>query len=98
MRQSFESFDTFKNGILQLHEATQALKQAKYEFNNPTTFQMLFDRFRQNNRGLTFENYMELAIFLGNLRTLFTLHDTDRDGYIQVNIQEFVFLDCALFT
>jgi len=99
MRQSFDSFDTSKRGVLNEQQTKAALFQAKYNFNDPRTITLLFDRFKKPQiGGLTFELFMQMAIVLGNLRTLFTLHDTTNSGYIQLNEEEFILLDCAQYT
>eukprot|EP00339_Tiarina_fusa_P010398 CAMPEP_0117057020 /NCGR_PEP_ID=MMETSP0472-20121206/39571_1 /TAXON_ID=693140 ORGANISM="Tiarina fusus, Strain LIS" /NCGR_SAMPLE_ID=MMETSP0472 /ASSEMBLY_ACC=CAM_ASM_000603 /LENGTH=243 /DNA_ID=CAMNT_0004773713 /DNA_START=163 /DNA_END=894 /DNA_ORIENTATION=+ len=99
MRQSYESFDTRNQGFLTLEQTRAALKQARYEFDNPNTYRLLFYRFcRRKQTGISFEDFMQMAIFLGNLRTLFTLHDTEKSGFIQLNEEEFVLLDCVPYT
>merc|ERR1712000_673791 len=85
MRQSFDSFDINKCGVLDEIQTRNALYQAKYLFQKP------------NTRGLTFEQFMQMAIFLGNLRTLFSLHDQTNTGSIQLNEEEFVLIDCAQY-
>uniref|UniRef100_A0A7S4I862 EF-hand domain-containing protein n=1 Tax=Vannella robusta TaxID=1487602 RepID=A0A7S4I862_9EUKA len=98
MRQSFESFDSRKQGFLTFEQTQAALTNARYDFSDPKTFQMLYRRFCNKPQGMTFEDFMQMAIFLGNLRTLFTLHDTDKRGSIQLNAEEFILLDCVPYT
>jgi Ca2+-binding EF-hand superfamily protein len=94
MRASFESFDRNRDQVLDVNEATAALHQAGYKFQNAAPF---VARFNRRGTGLTFENFMELAIFLGNWKTLFTLHDADRDGWVTLNLEEFILLDTFVF-
>ena len=98
MRTSFESFDGSRRGTLDEAQTRRALEAAQYPFVEERTFSALYQRFQRSpSERLSFELFMQLAIFLGNLRTLFTLHDLDRDGLIEINQEEFILLDCAQY-
>jgi len=97
MRSSFDSFDQGQRGFLNEQCTQRALEAAKYQFQDPRTVQMLFAKFQRTSEGLSFEQFMQLAIYLGNLRTLFTLHDASQSGFIDINQEEFVLLDCSQY-
>lgn len=99
MRQSFDSFDSSKRGFLTFEQTTSALANARYDFKDPHTMRLLHYRFCTNkSKGVSFEDFIQIAIFLGNLRTLFTLHDSEKSGSIVLNAEEFVLLDCVPYT
>ena len=66
-RESFESYDYNRNGTLSLEEAFHAISRAKFDFKDASTMRLLCKKFDKGNRGeLTFENFLELVMFLGN--------------------------------
>mmetsp|Transcript_15565 Transcript_15565/g.25633 ORF Transcript_15565/g.25633 Transcript_15565/m.25633 type:complete len:298 (+) Transcript_15565:1-894(+) len=93
LREAFEAQDRDRDSRLNLGEVRQALSQAQYDFKDPKTTVKLLQRFDPKERSaLVFENFVELAIQLGQTRTLFTKLDTDKDKLIKLNLDEVVSL------
>lgn len=96
MRDSFESYDQGRLGHIGPEELQLALQSAHYPFTSMKTIMILFKRFDKRMTGrLTFENFLEMALYLGNWRTVFNQHDTAGEGTIRVNMEEFIILDLA---
>lgn len=81
MRASFEGYDVNRSGNLGVNEINQALLHAGYRFANPNTLLMLCDKFDKRRKGsLAFENFLELGVYLGSMRTAFQKHGWPTDG------------------
>lgn len=88
MRDSFESYDRAKQGHIGPEELQYALQSAQYPFTSQKTIAILFRRFEKRKTGrLTFENFLEVALYLGNWRTVFNQHDVAGEGTIRVNME-----------
>ncbi|KAJ1501097.1 Programmed cell death protein 6 [Coelomomyces lativittatus] len=71
IRGSFDFYDTAKRDKLDLQGVSQAIARANFQL-SPTTLQSLFEKFDKHRLGfLNFSQYMELAMYLGNLRCTF---------------------------
>lgn len=93
LREAFEAQDHDRNNRLDLQEVRQALTHAQYPFKDPKTTVKLLQRFDPKERNaLVFENFVELAVQLGQTRTLFNKLDTDKDNLIKLNLDEVVSL------
>jgi len=53
-----------------------------------------FDRFREGK--FSFGEYMELAVFLGNIRSTIDTKDYNNSGVIIVNFEDFIHLSLNL--
>jgi len=72
MRTSFESYDSARRSFLDINQVNQALSHAKYRFSNTFTLLVACDKFDKRKKGLlSFENFLEMGVFLGSLRTIF---------------------------
>jgi hypothetical protein len=68
MQAAFFQYDRDRSGRLEYNEIVQALQQGGFIF-SPPVMQNLIKRFqRPNQTGLTFENFIQMCAFLGQLR------------------------------
>jgi len=94
MRQAYLAFDLDKSGLLDYNETQKALQQGGF-FPSPSTFNKVFFRFANKaatpaQQGIDFNGFVLLCSFLGQTRTLFTMADFDRDGWIHINLDQFM--------
>lgn len=83
--------DKNRSGTLSVADVKIAVQKAHFNFQDEKTLDKLvakFDYFQQKQ--LTFAQYMELAIFLGNIRNNFDVRDWARTGYLVVSWNDFV--------
>lgn len=48
------------------------------------------------NKGLDFETFIQMSAYLGQVRSTFTLHDKDRDGWLTINLETLVQLSTVM--
>ncbi len=72
MRQAFDFLDKDRSGTLSSDEISQAVIQAGYNITR-RTLNILFKKFDFQNKGsLQFDGYVQLCLFLGTTRNVFT--------------------------
>jgi len=89
LQQAFNAFDRDRSGTLEFSECQQALSQGGF-FVSPNTMNKVFRRFASTPSGIKFEDFIQMCAFLGQVRSLFTTADYDRDGWIQLNLDSFM--------
>ena len=90
MRESFQFFDKDRSGTLDTNELLQALHRAGYPLSQPALYASL-PRFDKERKGsVTFAQYLDLVIYLGNLRKLFQFFDPQYRGNINLNFDQLV--------
>ena len=101
MQAAFYAHDTDRSGSLDIREVHQSLVQAGFNFSQ-NTIQMIYQRFDKKksfgsrNQGLDFETYIQMCAYLGQVRTAFVMQDTDRDGWIRVNLENLVQMSVSM--
>eukprot|EP00010_Vexillifera_abyssalis_P008753 CAMPEP_0201546586 /NCGR_PEP_ID=MMETSP0173_2-20130828/2843_1 /ASSEMBLY_ACC=CAM_ASM_000268 /TAXON_ID=218659 /ORGANISM="Vexillifera sp., Strain DIVA3 564/2" /LENGTH=299 /DNA_ID=CAMNT_0047955277 /DNA_START=26 /DNA_END=925 /DNA_ORIENTATION=- len=91
---AFYMFDKDKSGKLDQTEVTHALQQAGFAM-SPNTIKDVYKKFQSGNttfgrNGLTFEQFLALSAYLGQIRATFFAADTDRDGWISLNLEKLI--------
>jgi Ca2+-binding EF-hand superfamily protein len=90
MQTAFFQFDRDRSGRLDYNEIVQALQQGGFMF-SPPVLQNLIKRFqRPNMAGLTFENFIQLCAFLGQIRSTFDALDPQRRGQATISLEQLV--------
>jgi len=89
LQQAFAAFDKDRSGTLELHETVQALQQGGFYVGQQTATKV-FKRFASAPSGIKFEDFVLMCAFLGQVRSLFYTADTDRDGWIHLNLEGFM--------
>lgn len=99
MQTAFHMHDKDGSGKLDLTETTQALGQGGFRFSQ-STVEKLFNRFAKvtygSQKGLDYESFIQLCAYLGTVRSVFESQDTDRDGWVQINLEGLVQLSSSL--
>ena len=99
MQTAFYAHDKDRSNKLDLNETAAALAQAGFNFSLPTT-EMLFNRFARvtygAQKGLEYESFIQLSAYLGTVRSVFDSQDTDRDGWIRINMEGLANLSSSL--
>jgi len=82
MRQSFESYTGMKpNGLLDKTGVDRALTDARYRFANNRSLLILCSKFDKKNKGMiSFENFLEIGVYLGTMRTWFQKNGWRAEG------------------
>eukprot|EP00276_Gloeochaete_wittrockiana_P007380 CAMPEP_0184666784 /NCGR_PEP_ID=MMETSP0308-20130426/63751_1 /TAXON_ID=38269 /ORGANISM="Gloeochaete witrockiana, Strain SAG 46.84" /LENGTH=227 /DNA_ID=CAMNT_0027111567 /DNA_START=27 /DNA_END=710 /DNA_ORIENTATION=+ len=90
MRDSFMFFDRDRSNSLDANELFQALQRAGHNISPPALNAALprFDSDR--NKTLSFDEYIDLCIYLGNLRKLYGFYGGNERGFIQLNYDQLV--------
>merc|ERR1712137_467660 len=104
MQQGFMTFDRDRSGTLDINEACQAIVQGGFQF-SPTTIQAVVARFAKKSQygsvpqqGLDMETFLQMCAYLGQVKSTFEVQDTDRDGWIRINLETLVLMSCTMPT
>jgi len=105
LQQSFAAADSDRSGKLDLREVHQVfmgLSHGGFQFSQ-NTIQQLYNRFEHkgfSNRtgGLDFETFLQMSAYLNQVRATFASHDTDRDGWIRINLETLVQMSVGMPT
>lgn len=90
MKESFVFYDRDRSGTLDVNELNQALTRAGYQV-TPQALAAALPRFDGNRRGtLTFDEYIDLCLYLANLRNLFYFYDPHGTGRITLTFDQLV--------
>ena len=90
MRESFMFFDTDRSGTLDVNELHQALTRAGYQLSQHALYAALPKFDKQRKGSLTFDQYLDLCIYLGNVQKLFQFYDARRQGYIALTFDQLI--------
>merc|ERR1711870_175214 len=85
MRESFQFFDKDRSGTLDSNELLQTLQRAGYPLTQQALWAVMpkFDKERKGS--VTFAQYLDLVIYLGNLKKLFQYFDPQYRGSVNLN-------------
>merc|ERR1712137_1417555 len=105
LQQGFLAADRDRSGKLDLNEVHQVfvnMGPQGFPFSQ-NTIQMIFNRFEHKgftNRGggLDFETFLQMSAYLNQVRATFAAHDTDRDGWIRINLETLVQMSVGMPT
>ncbi|KAI6182163.1 hypothetical protein M3Y97_00350700 [Aphelenchoides bicaudatus] len=87
---TFRSFDKDQSGNIDKSELTTALTQFGYRFSD-RFYNLLLQKFDRTRTGsILFDDFIQLCVVLQTLTAAFRDRDTDRDGVIQVNYEDFL--------
>jgi len=103
MHVAFLAHDRDRSGRLDVREVCDALSQGGFRFTLPT-IQAVMNRFQRRNAsyaappdaGLDFETFLQMCAYLGQVKSTFEVKDTDRDGWIRLNLEDLVLLSVSL--
>jgi peflin len=100
---AFNAHDRDRSGRIDVREACDAVGQAGFRF-NVTTIQTLVTRFERRamygavqQSGLDMETFLQMCAYLGQIKSTFELQDTDRDGWININLENLVLVSVFVF-
>jgi len=100
----FHHFDADRSGSIEGPELTNALRQFGYNL-NPQLVQLVVAKYgltgsiagpgqphggRGGSSGITFDRFVRACVVVKTLSESFQKHDTDRDGWIQINYEQFM--------
>ncbi|KAL6068378.1 Protodermal factor 1 [Balamuthia mandrillaris] len=97
IRHSFDTFDQRRKGSLDVNETAQAIARAN--FNLPqVTLVTAFQKFDKERKGsLTFAQYLEMAMWLGTIRSHFERLDRQRSGSLHLGLDGFTALLAGIY-
>ncbi|KAL0489193.1 hypothetical protein AKO1_013713 [Acrasis kona] len=96
MRTSFQQLDTNRSNCLDYNEVQRALTTSGYNF-DPRLLPKIMANFDKNKTGsLTFDEYLDLAIFMGSARDVFRGNDYNRTGTVTLGFDQFLSAALAL--
>jgi len=100
MNTAYQQHDRDGSGKLDEKEVHLALQAGGFQLSSQTVRQ-LYRKFKQGNTsfaagGLNFEQFLCMAAYLGQCRATFMVHDTNRNGWIQINLETLVQITTAL--
>ncbi|KIP09102.1 hypothetical protein PHLGIDRAFT_87188 [Phlebiopsis gigantea 11061_1 CR5-6] len=95
-QQAFKYFDRDGSGTIDGHELANALRQFGYNL-SPTILALLEQKYASAPYsgqgplpGISFDRFVRACVVVKNLTEAFQRKDTDRDGWITVNYEEFL--------
>lgn len=88
--QAFRNRDRTGDGVLDGGEVRNALHDSGYQ-TTEGTFQNLMRRFDRDKRGaLKFDDYIDLSIFINDVRNTFAFYDQTHSGQVTFNFDSFL--------
>mmetsp|Transcript_32830 Transcript_32830/g.91930 ORF Transcript_32830/g.91930 Transcript_32830/m.91930 type:complete len:277 (+) Transcript_32830:86-916(+) len=100
MQGAFFQFDRDRSGKLDKTEVTQALVAGGFQLTQKTVDDLI-KKFKQSQQrfaaqGLDFEQFLQMSSYLGQVRSTFMVYDTNRSGWINLNLEQLVQISTAL--
>ncbi|KAJ1331443.1 peflin [Microdochium nivale] len=90
-RKLFDQFDTDRSGSISLDEFTRALVNFGYRL-SPKFIETIFYTYDKNKaNSLSFDLFVQACISLKRMTDVFKKYDEDRDGYITLSFEDFLF-------
>lgn len=92
-RTLFEKFDEDHSGRISLAEFSKAMTAFGYRLSQPfvgVLYHTFNDRSPVQNRGMSFDLFVQACISLRRMTDVFKKYDDDRDGYITLSFEEFL--------
>jgi Ca2+-binding EF-hand superfamily protein len=86
----FKGLDRDSSGNVDMNELKQALTQFGYRLSEPFYGTLMRKYDRSKSGQLAFDDFMQLSVALQMLTTAFRDKDSDRDGVITVQFEEFL--------
>jgi len=88
----FRSFDRDNSGSIDRNELQQALVTFGYKLSSGFT-DLLIRKFDRQGRGtVAFDDFIQCCVVLSTLTSSFRQFDTDMDGWISINYEQFLTL------
>ncbi|KAI8970600.1 hypothetical protein BDB01DRAFT_814828 [Pilobolus umbonatus] len=89
-KRCFQTFDADRSGNIDRHEMRNALKTFGYNLSEPfiNTLVQKFDKYGHGT--ITFDNFVQACVTVKTLTDSFRQFDTDNDGWIQINYEQFL--------
>jgi Ca2+-binding EF-hand superfamily protein len=88
MRDSFMFFDRDRSNSLDTNELLQALNRAGYNISQPALMAALPKFDKDRNGTLGFDEFLDLCIYLSNIRKLFSFYDPQNTGRITLTFDQ----------
>lgn len=91
-QQCFRTFDRDNSGTIDKNELQQALKSFGYRL-SPQFYGTLVKKFDRTGRGvITFDDFIQCCVVVQSLTSAFQQYDTNRNGWIEINYEQFLSL------
>ena len=88
----FRSFDRDNSGTIDRNELKQALESFGYRLSEQFYY-VLIKKFDRSGRGvITFDDFIQCCVMVQSLTSAFKQYDTNRNGWIQINYEQFLTL------
>ncbi|KAI8887662.1 EF-hand [Backusella circina FSU 941] len=94
-KRCFQTFDEDNSGNIDHGEMSRALKTFGYNLSDQFIHVLVqkFDKYGKNRKGnITFDNFVQACVTVKTLTDSFRQFDTDNDGWIQINYEQFLSL------
>jgi len=88
-QESFARFDLDHNGSLDINESIQALQASGFNF-DLILLNKVVTNYAQSGRIVTLDEYIEMNITLGLVRSSFEVRDTSRTGRITIGLEDYM--------
>eukprot|EP00761_Pharyngomonas_kirbyi_P011506 gb/GECH01011531.1/.p1 GENE.gb/GECH01011531.1/~~gb/GECH01011531.1/.p1 ORF type:complete len:293 (+),score=72.63 gb/GECH01011531.1/:1-879(+) len=89
LKERFQQCDHDRTQMLSMPQTEEALRSEGFTFDQKTAV-ALFHKFARNSPGLTFEQFVELACFLGAVKSEFQWRDQQNSGRVNLSLGELV--------
>jgi len=90
MQQAFSSADTDRSGTLDAREIHTALRNSGFHVLDFNAVNSLFRKYNKRGHGVDFASFLAIAADVALLRSRFEVADTDRDGWVRINLNNLI--------
>ncbi|KAL7277654.1 hypothetical protein ACG7TL_008581 [Trametes sanguinea] len=85
----FRHFDRDQSGSIDNRELADALRQFGYNL-SPQLLQLVERKYGPDANGITFDRFVRACVVIKQVTEAFQRLDTDRDGWVQINYDQFM--------
>lgn len=89
VRNAFIQADTNRTGTLEGPEIVQALINSGFGYLNDQSIMELINRYDPQRQGIRINDFILIAAHVGHIRSIFEWNDIDRDGILNLNLNQF---------
>lgn len=86
----FQSFDADRSGFIDRRELSEALTRFGYRLGQPTVDALVMKYDRDRKGSINFDDFILCCLSLQSLTDTFRRYDTDQDGIITIQYEEFI--------
>jgi len=91
-KQCFDAMDTDRSGSIDFNEMKNAMTQFGYRLSDQFIVSIMQKHDPQRVGSIRFDDFIQIFFLLQAMTNVFAVHDTDHDGWVQINYETFLMM------